>query len=161
MVVIGDVVGGGRDLGLQPGPRGELEREGGVDLGQRPRWRGDRPVVLGQPLQRVPAQIQAVEAGVTHLQPGHDPQCLGIMIEAAEGGERGRQGVLAGMTERWMAEIVRQRAGLGEILVQPQRPGDRTGDLRHFETVGQPDAEMVPVGTHEHLRLVAQPTKGG
>ena len=63
------------------------------------------------------------------------------------------------MAERRVADIVRQAQRLGQILVQPQRARDGAADLRDFDAVGQPDAEMVAVGGHEHLRLVAQPAE--
>ena len=78
------------------------------------------------------------------------------MIEPAGVGERGAQRILAGMAERRMAEVVRQAQGLGQVLVEAERAGHGPADLRDFEAVGQPDAEMVAVGSDEHLRLVAQ-----
>ena len=68
-----------------------------------------------------------------------------------------RQRVLAGMAERRVAEVVGKAQSLGQILVEPQRAGDRPADLRDFEAVGQPDAIMVAVGRDEHLGLVAEP----
>ena len=78
------------------------------------------------------------------------------MIEAAAVGQRGAQRILAGMAERRMAEVVREAQGLGQILVEAERARDGAADLRDFEAVGQPDAEMIAVGRDEHLRLVAQ-----
>ena len=59
-----------------------------------------------------------------------------------------------------MAEVVGEAQGLGQILVEPERPGDRPADLRDFEAVGEPDPEMVAVGRDEHLGLVAQAAEG-
>ncbi len=46
---------------------------------------------------------------------------------------------------------------LGEILVERQRARDRAGDLRHFETVGEPRAVVIALMLHEDLGLVLQP----
>ena len=59
-----------------------------------------------------------------------------------------------------MAEVVRERQRLRKILVEPERAGDRAGDLRHLERMGQARAEMVALVVDEDLRLVLQPAKG-
>ena len=69
--------------------------------------------------------------------------------------------LLAGMAERRVAEIVRQRQRLGQILVETERAADRARDLRHFEAVGQPGAVVVALVIDEDLRLVVQPPKRG
>ena len=83
-----------------------------------------RAVVLDQPLQRLPGQVQPVEAGVTALQQGDHAQALGVVVEAAERLHRQPQRFFAGMAERRMAEVVRQRQRLRQVLIQPQRAGD-------------------------------------
>ena len=83
------------------------------------------------------------------------------MVEAAEAGQAVVERPLAGMAEWRMAEVVHQRQRLGEVLVQPQRAGERAGDLDHFQGVGQPGAVMVALVVDEHLRLVGEPAEGG
>jgi hypothetical protein len=61
------------------------------------------------------------------------------------------------MAERWMADVMAEPDRLGQILVEPQRPGDGARDLRRLQRVGQPRAVMVALGRHEHLRLVLEP----
>ena len=85
---------------------------------------------------------------------------MGIVVEPAGVGQRRAQRVLAGMAERRMAEVVGEAQGLGQILVEPERPGDRAADLRDFDAVRQPDPEMIAVGRDEHLGLVAQAAEG-
>ena len=51
--------------------------------------------------------------------------------------------LFAGVAEGSVAQIVPQRDGLGQILVEPQRPGDGAGDARHLEGVRQPGAVVV------------------
>jgi len=81
------------------------------------------------------------------------------MIETAVVRHRGFQRILARMAEGWMADVVREAQGLGQILVEPQRTRDSTPDLCHLDTVSQADAIMVAVRSDEHLRLVAQAAK--
>ena len=52
---------------------------------------------------------------------------LGVVIEAAEGGEAGVERALAGMAERRMAEIVGQRQRLGEVFVEARAAGRARG----------------------------------
>ena len=65
------------------------------------------------------------------------------------------------MAKRRMAEIVRQRQRLGEVLVEAERARERAGDLRDFERMGEPGAVMVALVIDEHLRLVRQPAECG
>ena len=65
--------------------------------------------------------------------------------------------VLALVAEGRVSEIVRQRQALGQILVEPQRARQRTGDLRHLDRVRQPGPEVVALVIDEDLRLVLQP----
>jgi hypothetical protein len=60
-----------------------------------------------------------------------------------------------------VAEVVRQRDRLDQVLVQPQRPRDRTRELRHFERVREAGAKQVALMVEEHLGLVDQPAEGG
>src|SRR5262249_27632776 len=121
---------------------------------------GEWPIVLDQPLECFPGEVEAVERRVAPLKRGHRAQCLGVMVEAAEIGEAAVKGALPGMAERRMAEIVRQRQRLGEVLVEAERPSQGTGDLSDFQSVGKARAEMVAFMKDEDLRLVREPAKG-
>ena len=68
---------------------------------------------------------------------------------------------LAGMAERRMAEVVRQRQRLGQILVETQLARHRAGDLRHLEGVRQPGAVVIALVIQEHLRLVREAAERG
>ena len=59
-----------------------------------------------------------------------------------------------------MPEIVRQREGLGEVLVEAERARKRAGDLGGLKGMGKAGAEMVALMEDEHLRLVGEPAKG-
>ena len=65
------------------------------------------------------------------------------------------------MTERRMAQVVRQRQRFDQVFIQPQRAGNRAGNRRHLERVRQPRAMVVAHLAGEDLRLLAQPAKGG
>jgi hypothetical protein len=118
---------------------------------------GERAVVLHQAFQRLPGEIEAVERGVAPLQRGDDVQRLSVVVEAAELGEAAVERALAGVAERRMAEVVAERGGLCQVLVEAERTGERAGDLGDFQGVGQPGAEMIALVEDENLRLVPQP----
>ena len=44
-------------------------------------------------------------------------------------------------------------------LVEAKRTRQRARDLRHFERMGEPGAEMVAFVENKHLSLVGQPAK--
>ena len=75
---------------------------------------------------------------------------------AAVARQAARQRLLAGVPEGGVPQVVAQRDGLGQILVEPQRAGDGARDLGHFQRVGEPRAVVVALGGQEHLRLVGQ-----
>ena len=66
---------------------------------------------------------------------------------------------LAGVAEGGVPQVVAERDGLSQVLVQPERPRDGAGDLRHFQRMGEARAEVVALGSEEHLGLVGKPPK--
>src|SRR5215469_9958833 len=60
-----------------------------------------------------------------------------------------------------VTEIVRERDGLDEILVQPQIARDGARDLRDFETVRETRAKQIAFVIDEDLRLVFEPPERG
>src|SRR5262245_47466043 len=64
------------------------------------------------------------------------------------------------MAEGWMAEIVGKRKRLGQILVGVEVAGERAGDLRHFERVGQTRTVVIAFVIDEDLGLVVEPAEG-
>ena len=56
---------------------------------------------------------------------------------------------------------MRQRQRLGQILVEPERAGQRARDLLHFQGMRQPGAVMIALVEHEDLGLVLQAAEGG
>ena len=120
--VIGDIVRDRRDLRFGARVAPEREIEGRVEVGDALRHAalaifagrlalgvGQRPVVLDDPFERFPGQVQPVEAGIAPLHRGHDAQGLGIVVEAAEVREAGIERPLAGVPERRVAEVMGER----------------------------------------------------
>ena len=64
------------------------------------------------------------------------------------------------MAKRRVSEIVRQRQGLRQIFVEAEGAGDRAGDLRDFEAVGQAGPVMVALVIDEDLCLVLEAPEG-
>ena len=102
------------------------------------------------------AQVQARPIALEHL---HDPQR--VLVVAKPAAEALAQALvehrLADVPERRVPEVVAEPDGLGEVLVEAQRPRDRAGDLRDLDRVGQPRAVVVALRCHEDLGLVLEP----
>ena len=63
------------------------------------------------------------------------------------------------MAEGRVAEVVGERQGLGEILVQPERPRQCARDLGNLDRVGQPGPVVVALIHKENLCFLLEPTK--
>src|SRR5436190_12916168 len=59
-----------------------------------------------------------------------------------------------------MAQVMRERDGFGEILVQPQGARDVPRNARDLDGVGEPRAQMVAGAVEKNLCLVFQPAEG-
>ena len=88
-------------------------------------------------------------------------QTLQIVLEAAIGFHAGIQGILPGMAEGCVAEIVRQRNSLGEVFIQIQLARDGARNLRDLQAVRQTGSEQIAFVVHEYLGLVFEPPKRG
>ena len=53
-----------------------------------------------------------------------------------------------------MAQIMAQGDGLCEIFIEPQGPGDGSGDLGHLQSVGQSGPVVVSLRRQKHLGLM-------
>ena len=78
------------------------------------------------------------------------------MIEPAVVAHAFGQHLLAGMSKRRMAQIVRKRDCFRQIFVQPQRTRDGAADRRHLDRMRQAGAQMVAGAVEKNLRLVFQ-----
>ena len=160
VVVVGDVVGERGGLGFGGGVGREfeivqavvgLDGRGGATQGA---------VVLGEAFQGFPGEVQAVEAGVTLFEQRDGLEALGVVVEAAIGAHLRIERLLAGVAERRVAEVVGERQGFGQVLVEPQAARQGAGDLRHLDGVGQAGAEAVAFVEHEDLGLVLEASEG-
>ena len=61
------------------------------------------------------------------------------------------------MAKRAMSQIMPQRNGIGQILIQTQCPGNRLRNGRHIEGMVHPRGDMVAFRRENHLGLVAEP----
>ena len=59
-----------------------------------------------------------------------------------------------------MTQVVAQGDGLGQILVEPQAPGNGPGDAGHLQGVGHAGAVVVSLRLEEDLGLVHEPAEG-
>ena len=83
------------------------------------------------------------------------------MIEAiAKAAHLAVQLVFAGVRERRMTDVVRQRQGFGEVFVETERRGHGAGDLGHFDGVGEPVPKMIRDTRRKDLRLILQAAEG-
>ena len=105
------------------------------------------------------AQVQTIKARVSLLELVHHAQALQVVLKAAVRRHAFIECVLAGMAERRVSQVMRQRHGLDQIFVQAQRAGDRAAELRDFQRMRQPGAEQVALVVQKNLGFVNQPAK--
>ena len=53
------------------------------------------------------------------------------------------EGFFSSVTEGWMADVVDQGEGLGQLSIQPEDGGEGAGDLSYFQGVGEAAAKVV------------------
>jgi len=156
VIVVRDLVGEIGELGLEA--RLPAADETLAELAELPRVA--QRAVLQDAFAALEREVEPVEVGVAVLELIDDPQRLQVVLEAAVRAHALIEGVLAGVSEGSVPEIVRKTDGLGERLVEIERTGDRTGDLRDLERVGDARAVKVTLVVHEHLRFVDQAPEG-
>ncbi len=172
MRVVGDVVGDRRALRLQArrsvsSSRSNSSEKSRIAFGTGPLRPlplgiGQRAVVLDQPFQRLPAQVEPVELGIAPLQPASrcaaTARCgrsrpMALMLRSSASSPVWPKGV---WPKSWTSAMASARSSS-----QRRAPGERAGDLRHLDRVGQPGAVVVAFMRDEHLRLVLQAAEGG
>src|SRR5205823_1518494 len=116
--------------------------------------------VFDDSLTHLEGQIQSPKSRVAKLEILHDPQGLQVVVERfTMSAHRRIQRLLACMSKGGMDDIVHQGKRLHQINIQAQLFGNRAGNLRNLDRVGQTIAEMVRVTAGEDLRLVFQPAE--
>ncbi|GGB54325.1 hypothetical protein GCM10011316_27980 [Roseibium aquae] len=91
----------------------------------------------------------------------HDAQRLGIVIKPAEWRHALMHHILPLMAKGCVAKIMRKGEAFGQILIETQGPGKGPSDLRNFDGMGKPGAEVVAFMIDEDLGLVFQPPECG
>lgn len=164
--VVSDVVGQSGALRLSPGIKFQFQRVNRVKTRDVRRQRAfcsrthKGAVVLDQPLQSLPGQIQPVIARVAALQLGDDAERLGVVVEPAKSRHARGQHVLAGMSERGVPEVMGEGHRFGKVLVESERPRQGSGNLPDLDGVREAGAEVIAVQWHENLRLVGKTAEG-
>ena len=115
--------------------------------------------MLRHPFQAFPGQVEPVKIRIALFKFRQQAQAVQIMIKTAIGLHTGRQGIFPRMAKGWMAEIMRQRQGFAQILIQAQKATDRARYLRHFQRMGQPRAVIIPFMGHKNLGFVLETAK--
>ena len=153
MIVISDIVRHRGDLGFERRPTAKVERESLVQFGNRPIGRSDRTIVLRQPFEQVPGEVQSLMVGIWAIEPHHGAQSLRIVIEPAKTHHRIAQCILARVAEWRMPEIVSEAERFGKVFIQPKRAGEHAADLCDFEAVCQARTVVIALWCDEHLRF--------
>ena len=96
---------------------------------------------LGVPQDAVTHLRRQIESGPVVFQNINNPQTLPDVVETV--GEQIVENPFAGMAKRRVSEVVTKSDGLGQVLVELQRPGHGTGDLRHLQGMGQTGPVMI------------------
>ncbi len=160
--VVGHAIGQIDDLGFKTGLSGVEESSSDTaGLGRLESRCMVPTAMLEDALARLERQVQAVEVGVALFQVVHDPKALQVVFEATMVAHAQLQGVLSGMAERCVAEVVGQGHRLDQVLAEPQASRDGPAQLGHLQRMGQPGPEQVAFMVQEHLCLVDQAPKGG
>src|SRR5207253_1125415 len=118
-------------------------------------------LMLDDSLSDFPAQVEAGELRIALLEHLEDAQGLAVVLEAAMVGHQLAHGLLAGMAERRVAEVVAEHEAFRQLLVQGEAPRHAAPDLRALEAVGEPRAVVVALVVHEDLRLVLEAAERG
>ena len=106
-------------------------------------------------------QVQAAEGGVALFEIFDDAEGVQVVVEdEAVLAHGGVESFFTGVAEGWVADVVDQSQGFGEIDVEAEGSGDGAGDLRDFEGVGEAVAEVVGVAAGEDLRLGFEAAEG-
>ena len=118
------------------------------------RRRGTAHLVIEDSVPDLPAQIQSLAVPFQDI---HDPEALLIVFETK--GTYTVERPFTAMAEGRVAQIMTQRNGLDQILVEAEGFRDRPGILGHFQRVGQTGPVMVACRRQKNLSLILEPSK--
>ena len=120
MIVIGNIVRQGGDLGFHSSLAGQVEIVPAVVIGNKGSGGvvgAYRTVMFGQSFEGFKTQIKAIEPGIVTFQEGDHAQALGVVIKTAISGHGTVQTAFPGMAKRGVAKIMGQGDGFGEIFI--------------------------------------------
>ena len=115
--------------------------------------------MLEDALASLEAQVEAVKCRIALFQQVDDTQRLQVVLESAMRFHAVVQCVLAGMAERRVTEVVRERDRLDQVFVESQAARDRARDLCNLEAVGEARAEQIAFVIDEDLGLIFETAK--
>jgi hypothetical protein len=104
-------------------------------------------------LQNFVGEIESVVLGVALLEGFDNTQALLVVIEASVILHEAVEGLLPGMAERGMSQVMGKGDRLGQILVESKRSGDGPADRGDFDGVRQTGAVVVPFAVEKDLGL--------
>ena len=104
--------------------------------------------MLEDAFAHLPRQIQPLAGRFEQIDDAHR-----LLVVTKPLRQQVAERLLARMAEWRVPQIVGQRDGFGEIVVEPQRTGNGTRDLRHLDAVCQARAEQVAFMVEEDLGL--------
>ena len=145
----------------RPGQLSSSRSKAGIGLGQRPVGLGHRAIMLGEALERFPAEVKPVEVRHRASRAGSRGAGCGRCGRsrrrrpAPRSARPRRHGRTADGRGRGRGTSASVRSSLRPSARAMVRPICATS-----MAVGQADAEMVAVGGDEHLGLVAQAAEG-
>src|SRR5271163_1357556 len=99
--------------------------------------------------------------GVPLLEVLDNAQGMKIVVKAeAVLAHGGVESAFPRVSKRRMPDVVDQREGLGQVLIQAKRTRNRAGDRRDLESVRQAATEMVGIAVGKNLRLASHASEG-
>jgi hypothetical protein len=107
-----------------------------------------RAGVVQNPVPHFPCQVKASAP----FQVINHPEALFVMLKS--GLKNLVQRCFAGMPKWCVAEVMAQGYRFGKVLIKPQRPGYRPGNLCDFHSVSEPGAVMISLRDNKHLCLM-------
>jgi hypothetical protein len=127
-----------------------------------------QPRVLAGPVEGGAGEVQparGLAVADLGLEPGQDPQGLGVALEPAAGRAELVEGPFAVVAEGRMADVVGEPGGVHDVRVAAQLLGDPAADLRDLQRVRQPGArdaaDLGALPRPDDLGLPREPAQRG
>jgi hypothetical protein len=128
-----------------------------ADIAKQPRIL--HGAVLEHAFPTLESQIEAGEIGITLFELIDHAKRLQVVFEASVFAHAFVERILAGVSERGVSEVMSEAYGLGQGLIEIERPGDGTTDLRDLERMRDAGSIQVAFMIDEYLCLVDEPPK--